>query len=272
VGTPGKLQDWMKKRIIDPNGFRIFVVDEADQMIDEEQSMGGQVLDIHRMLCKDQRKELQILFFSATWPDYVAKLAKSMVPRPNLIHVKKEDLTLTTITQTFMNVGTDDNKRNKLSELYSVMNVGQSIIFVNTRQTAFDLATFMKSSGHTVSLITGTQKGQLEVAERDKVMQEFRDLVTRVLISTDVLSRGIDVPSVTVVVNYDLPNGTEKMETYLHRIGRTGRFGKKGLAVNLASDRDRHRIDEIKRFYNCEMVELSGDVEEVEAMLKPILG
>ncbi|CAE7349581.1 dbp-5 [Symbiodinium necroappetens] len=251
----------MKKRIIDPNGFRIFVVDEADQMIDEEQSMGGQVLDIHRMLCKDQRKELQILFFSATWPDYVAKLAKSMVPRPNLIHVKKEDLTLTTITQTFMNVGTDDNKRNKLSELYSVMNVGQSIIFVNTRQTAFDLATFMKSSGHTVSLITGTQKGQLEVAERDKVMQEFRDLVTRVLISTDVLSRGIDVPSVTVVVNYDLPNGTEKMETYLHRIGRTGRFGKKGLAVNLASDRDRHRIDEIKRFYNCEMVELSGDVE-----------
>jgi len=272
VGTPGKLQDWMKKRIIDPNGFRIFVVDEADQMIDEEQSMGGQVLDIHRMLSKDQRKELQILFFSATWPDYVAKLAKSMVPRPNIIHVKKEDLTLTTITQTFMNVGTDDNKRNKLSELYSVMNVGQSIIFVNTRQTAFDLATFMKSSGHAVSLITGTQRGYLEVAERDKVMQEFRDLVTRVLISTDVLSRGIDVPSVTVVVNYDLPNGSEKMETYLHRIGRTGRFGKKGLAVNLASDRDRHRIDEIKRFYNCDMLELSGDVEEVEAMLKPILG
>ncbi|CAE7472914.1 DBP5 [Symbiodinium natans] len=268
VGTPGKLQDWLKKRIINPKDFRIFVVDEADQMIDEEQSMGGQVLDIRRMLSKD----LQILFFSATWPDYVAKLAKSMVPNPNVIHVKKEDLTLTTITQTFMNVGTDDNKKYKLSELYSVMNVGQSIIFVNTRQTAWDLATFMKANGHTVSLITGTQKGQIEVAERDRVMEEFRTLVTRVLISTDVLSRGIDVPSVTVVVNYDLPNGTEKMETYLHRIGRTGRFGKKGLAVNLASDRDRHRIDEIKRFYNCDMAELSGDVEEVEAMLKPILG
>eukprot|EP00913_Durusdinium_trenchii_P030237 g28327.t1 len=175
----------------------------------------------------------------------------------------------------------------------------------------------MKTEGHAVSLICGTQKTGLahgrqalshfqsfrdpdqgpervDVAYRDQVMEEFRSGVTKegqqieaapamvftqwqVLISTDVLSRGIDVPAVTLVVNYELPMsyssyGQPDYETYMHRIGRTGRFGLKGVAVNLVSDRDRHHLDSIQSFYKCTMMKLSGDCEEMEALLKGLSG
>lgn len=272
VGTPGKLQDFIKKRIIDPKGFRIFVLDEADVMIDEANMMGPQVLQIRNMLPKD----MQVLFFSATWPEHVQNFARTLVQKPNIIKVQKEDLTLSTITQTFIDVGSDEKKPALLSDLYGAMNIGQSIIFVNTRATAFDLAQLMKAEGHAVSLICGTQKTgpeRIDHGHRDKVMSEFRSGVTKVLISTDVLSRGIDVPAVTLVVNYDLPlnhfqRGEPEYETYMHRIGRTGRFGLKGVAVNLVSTRDAHLLEKIQNFYKCSMTKLSGDCEEMEGLLK----
>lgn len=273
VGTPGKLQDLIKKRVIESRGFRIFVLDEADVMIDEENMMGPQVLSIRNMLPQD----LQVLFFSATWPDHVERFAKTIVPRANTIKVQKEDLTLTTITQTFIDVGNDGSKKaQQLSDLYGALNVGQSIIFVNTRIGAFELAKMMKQEGHAVSLICGTQKTgpeRVDVAYRDKVMTEFRNGVTKVLISTDVLSRGIDVPAVTLVVNYELPlhmgrRGEPDHETYMHRIGRTGRFGLKGVAVNLVCSKDKPMLEKIKSFYKCSMTQLSGDCEEIESLLK----
>eukprot|EP00930_Biecheleria_cincta_P098560 TRINITY_DN90210_c0_g1_i1.p1 TRINITY_DN90210_c0_g1~~TRINITY_DN90210_c0_g1_i1.p1 ORF type:complete len:492 (+),score=90.34 TRINITY_DN90210_c0_g1_i1:36-1511(+) len=272
VGTPGKLQDLIKKRIIDSKGFRIFVLDEADVMIDEANQMGPQVLQIRNMLPKD----MQVLFFSATWPEHVQNFAKSLVSRPNVIKVQKEDLTLSTITQTFIDVGSEDRKAAQLSDLYGALNIGQSIIFVNTRVTAFELAKLMKAEGHAVSLICGTQKTGPERVDhgyRDKVMSEFRSGVTKVLIATDVLARGIDVPAVTLVVNYDLPlnhyaHGEPEYETYMHRIGRTGRFGLKGVAVNFVSARDAHLLEKIKSFYKCSMMKLSGDCEEMEGLFK----
>lgn len=272
IGTPGKVQDLTKRRTIDPSNFSIFVVDEADVMIDEGQQMGPQVVQVRRML----PERVQVLLFSATWPDHVEKFAKMLVPKANTIKVQKEDLTLSTITQTYIDVGKPDKKHGQLSDLYGALNIGQSIIFVNSRQAAFDLAKMMKTEGHAVSLICGTQKTgpeRVDVAYRDQVMEEFRSGVTKVLISTDVLSRGIDVPAVTLVVNYELPMsyssyGQPDYETYMHRIGRTGRFGLKGVAVNLVSDRDRHHLDSIQSFYKCTMMKLSGDCEEMEALLK----
>ncbi|CAJ1394506.1 unnamed protein product [Effrenium voratum] len=265
VGTPGKVQDLMKRRTIEPKGFRVFVVDEADVMIDE-------VMQVRGMMPEN----LQVLLFSATWPDHVEKFAKLLVPKANTIKVQKEELTLTTITQTYIDVGRADQKPAQLSDLYGALNIGQSIIFVNTRHGAFELAKMMKSEGHAVSLICGTQKTgpeRVDVSFRDRVMGEFRSGVTKVLISTDVLARGIDVPAVTLVVNYDLPmsynnHGQPDFETYMHRIGRTGRFGLKGVAVNLVSDRDRHHLDAIQSFYKCAMTKLSGDCEEMEGLLK----
>lgn len=272
VGTPGKVQDLTKRRTIDPSNFAIFVVDEADVMIDEGQQMGPQVVQVRRML----PDKVQVLLFSATWPDHVEKFAKMLVPKANTIKVQKEDLTLTTITQTYIDVGRPDKKQGQLSDLYGALNIGQSIIFVNSRQGAFDLAKTMKAEGHAVSLICGTQKTgpeRIDVAYRDRVMSEFRSGVTKVLIATDVLSRGIDVPAVTLVVNYELPMsyssyGQPDFETYMHRIGRTGRFGLKGVAVNLVSEKDRHHLESIQSFYKCKMTKLSGDCEEMEALLK----
>merc|ERR1712032_1610626 len=148
----------------------------------------------------------------------------------------------------------------------------------NTRNMAFDLAKLMKAEGHAVSLFCGTQAHgpeRVDVEYRDRVMGEFRSGVTKVLISTDVLARGIDVPAVTLVVNYELPvlfgkRGQPNFETYIHRIGRTGRFGLKGIAVNLVSQQERPLLDSIRSFYRCEISQLSGDVEEMQEMLKHI--
>lgn len=271
VGTPGKIQDLVKRKAIDSKWMRILVIDEADHMIDEDNQMGPQVMQIKNLL----PAEMQVLLFSATWPDKVERFAQSMVSNAYRITVQKEDLTLNTITQTFLDVGDDPQKKaSQLSDLYGAMNIGQSIIFVNTRNTAFELAKMMKNEGHSVSLICGTQKTgpeQVDHAYRDRVMTEFRSGVTRVLISTDVLARGIDVPAVTLVVNYELPMSWGKkpeFQTYIHRIGRTGRFGLRGVAVNLVTRQERGALDEIQTFYNCSMKQLGGDLEELEALLK----
>lgn len=270
VGTPGKIQDLVKRRAIDSKWMRILVIDEADHMIDEDNQMGPQVMQIKNLL----PSEMQVLLFSATWPDHVDKFARSMVSNPYRITVQKEDLTLSTITQTFIEVGDDPQKKSsQLSDLYGAMNIGQSIIFVNTRTEAFKLANMMKAEGHSVSLICGTQKTgpeQVDHAYRDRVMGEFRSGVTRVLISTDVLARGIDVPAVTLVVNYELPMGWNRkpdFQTYIHRIGRTGRFGLRGVAVNLITRQQRPALDEIQSFYQCSMKQLGGDLEELEGLL-----
>lgn len=222
-------------------------------------------------------QELQVLLFSATWPEHVDKFAKSLTNhKATRIEVKKEDLTLTTITQTYIDVGDKSRKFQQLSDLYGALNVGQSIIFVNTRHAAFELAKLLKAESHTVSLICGTQKTgpeKIDESSRDKIMTEFRAGVTKVLIATDVLARGIDVPAVTLVVNYDLPmsyhqRGEVDMETYMHRIGRTGRFGLRGIAVNLVTAQEAPNVDAIRNFYRCTIDKLSGDCEEMEALLK----
>lgn len=274
VGTPGKVQDLMKKRVIEPRGFKCFVLDEADVMIDEDNMMGPQVLQIRQLM----PQELQVLLFSATWPDHVERFARKMVPRANTIKVQKEDLTLSTITQTYIDTGEDERRKaQQLFDLYGALNIGQSIVFVNTREKAFNLAKQMKAEGHAVSLFCGTQASgpeRVDVSYRDRVMKEFRGGVTKVLISTDVLSRGIDVPAVTLVVNYELPvkgrRGEPDMETYMHRIGRTGRFGLKGLAVNFVSKWEQRSLDNIRQFYKCDIAQLDGDCEEMSTILRKL--
>jgi len=274
VGTPGKTMDLLKRRVADGRWTKIFVLDEADVLIDEDNQMGPQVTQIRNLLPDD----LQVLLFSATWPDRVEYFARKMVPCAHTIKVEKEDLTLSTIKQTYIDVGDGEHKKiRQLCDLYGALNVGQSIIFVNTRQMAFDLAKSMKDEGHAVTLICGTQKSgpeQIDIGYRDRIMTQFRNGVTKVLIATDVLSRGIDVPAVTLVVNFEMPTswgqgrGKPDFEVYMHRIGRTGRFGLRGVAVNLISTHERQLMESIKNYYKCSITELSGDAEEMEALIK----
>lgn len=280
-GTPGKVLELIRKRAINGKSVSVLVLDEADVMISTENNMGVQVSNIRSML----NPNVQVLLFSATYPESVRRFAHQIVPKAAKIEVKTTDLTLSTIWQVYINTTTAANKFNVLSDLYAIMNVGQSIIFVNSRATAFDLASKMKSQGHSVSLICGTSKqtssGEvIDPQVRDKVLDEFRTGVSKVLISTDVLARGIDVPAVTLVVNYELPinyDGVmsgDKMgvnyETYIHRIGRTGRFGAKGIAVNLVTNEEVHKVDSIKKFYNCDIEKVEADIDALEKRLKEI--
>lgn len=277
-GTPGKVLEALRKRLISSKAVSMFVLDEADVMISTENNMGVQVSNIRSLL----NPKVQVLLFSATYPDSVRRFAHQIVPHAAKIEVKTTDLALDTIWQVYIDTGTAANKFNVLSDLYVIMNVGQSIIFVNSRNTAFDLAQRMKEGGHSVSLICGTTKsasGQeaVDPKMRDQVLDEFRNGVSKVLIATDVLARGIDVPAVTLVINYELPinyDGGDKsavnVETYLHRTGRTGRFGKKGVAVNLVTPEQMHRIEQIEKFYNCKIEKIEADVDVLESRLKDI--
>lgn len=197
------------------------------------------------------------------------------MPRAFNIKVKKTELTVSSVQQVCMQCGDDNDKFDKLSGLYGALNVGQSIIFVNARRKAFDLANKMRSVGHSVSLICGTQEQgseRMDPALRDKVMDEFRAGVTRVLIATDVLSRGIDVPQVTLVVNYELPvsfvDRGAGMETYLHRVGRTGRFGLRGIAVNLVGNNERSLVKDIESYFACSIPEMDNDFDALESRLR----
>jgi len=271
VGTPGKIQDLAQKRVLDLSSIRMFVLDEADVMLDQDNQMGPQVTGIRKMAPSD----LQVLFFSATFPDDVREFAENLVPRAFNIKVKKTELTVSSVQQVCMQCGDDNDKFEKLSGLYGALNVGQSIIFVNARRKAFDLANKMRSVGHSVSLICGTQEQgseRMDPALRDKVMDEFRAGVTRVLIATDVLSRGIDVPQVTLVVNYELPvsfvDRGAGMETYLHRVGRTGRFGLRGIAVNLVGNNERSLVKDIESYFACSIPEMDNDFDALESRLR----
>ncbi|KAF4654273.1 ATPdependent RNA helicase [Perkinsus chesapeaki] len=280
-GTPGKVLDLITKRMIDTRHVTMFVLDEADTMIQVHNNMGAAVNNIRSVLPKDG---LQILLFSATYPENVRRFALNLVPHASKIQVSKQDLTLSTIWQTFINTGTSFQKKVEiLSDLYAAMNVSQSIIFVNSRATAFNLAKTLRDEGHSVSLICGTQvtgAEQISPEYRDKIMDEFRNKVTKVLIATDVLARGIDVPAVTLVVNFELPidhnpgpnNGKCNYETYLHRIGRTGRFGRRGIAVNLVSEAELELVADIENYFPGTTVDelTADDIDTVEERLKQL--
>jgi len=218
-------------------------------------------------------------FFSATYPDEVREFANHIVHRPVSIVVKKEELTVSAVSQLFVRCEHDAEKLDKLQALYSAVNVGQSVIFVNQRRKAFHLANQMKAMGFSVSLICGTQENgpgeeRMDPALRDSVMEQFRKGETKVLVATDVLARGIDVPQVTLVVNYEVPviwatRGAD-METYLHRVGRTGRFGLKGIAVNLVTAAERSKLDDICSFFECKIHEMDEDFDSLADQLRQL--
>eukprot|EP00392_Amoebophrya_sp_AT5.2_P000834 g836.t1 len=278
VGTPGRIYDVVKKRILNVDKIRVFILDEADVMLDQENQMGRDVASVRKWL----PTEAQVLFFSATYPEHVRDFAKSIVPNAAKITVKNEDLSIETILSFYQPCKDNDEKYQALKEIYAHLNVGQSIIFMNSRKTAYEASVRLKKDGYAVSLICGTQQvgpEKIDPAHRDRVMDEFRRGITKVLVATDVLARGIDVPAVTLVVNYEIPvawsHGTRAAdrnaagETYLHRTGRTGRFGMKGIAVNLVSPHENQLMDNIQKQFNIkEITNLDGDYELLEERLK----
>jgi len=275
VGTPGKLNDAVKRRLISLESIKVFVLDEADLLLNQDHNMGKDVTALRQKL----PKTVQNLFFSATYPEMVRDFVKRFAPSIVTISVKNEDLGLNTILPFYQACCNFEEKFQVLQQIYSSMTVGQSLIFLNSRQKAFRVAECMRKEGFGVSLICGTQRTgpeMIDAAQRDAVMEEFRSGVTKVLVATDVLSRGIDVPAVTLVVNFELPisfdaprgSNEHSGETYLHRICRTGRFGKKGCVVDLVDGQEQPRLMEITKLYGLQTTNLNSDFERLERLVK----
>jgi len=263
IGTPGKVLDWgLKFKFFDLRKISVFVLDEADVMI-ATQGHQDQSTRIQRAL----GPTCQMLLFSATYDRAVMEFAEAIVTNPVTIKLRREEESLDNIKQVWVDCPSPEAKYRAIANIYGVVTIGQALIFCQTRKTVAWLVERMRREGHSVALLSG----ELSVEERLAVLDRYRDGLEKILISTNVLSRGIDVEQVTIVVNYDLPvdvEGKADCETYLHRIGRTGRFGKQGLAINLVDGAKSMQVmRDIEKHYGREVVKLDTEnAEEIEML------
>lgn len=250
VGTPGRIYDLLKKNIIEQDNIKLFVIDEADIML--QKGFREQVSYIMQYSPKD----CQFAIYSATMPSEIIELTKQFMNNPIKILVKKEELTLQGISQYYIGLSSEEEKYLTLKDLYGQINVAQSIIYCSYKRKVEWLKDTLLSEDFTVSYIHGEMTQEM----RDGVMTEFRNGESRILITTDLLARGIDVPQVSLVINYDLPNDRE---SYIHRIGRSGRYGKKGNAINFVLSKDSQYIKDLEKFYNTSIIEMPENVSEI---------
>ncbi|XP_064455538.1 eukaryotic initiation factor 4A-I-like isoform X2 [Ornithodoros turicata] len=250
VGTPGRVFDMISRKALRTNSIRIFVLDEADEML--SRGFKDQIYDVFRTL----NANIQVILLSATMPSDVLDVTKCFMRNPIRILVKKEELTLEGIKQFYVAVDREEWKLDTLCDLYETLTITQAVIFCNTRRKVDWLTEKMHERDFTVSALHGDM-GQ---KERDVIMREFRSGSSRVLITTDLLARGIDVQQVSLVINFDLPTNREN---YIHRIGRGGRFGRKGVAINFVTEDDKRTLKDIEGFYNTEIEEMPMNVADL---------
>jgi len=250
VGTPGRVYDMISRKVLRTQDIQQFVLDEADEML--SRGFKDQIYDVFRHL----NKEIQVILLSATMPTDVLDVTTRFMRKPVKILVKKEELTLDGIRQFYISVEREEWKLDTLCDLYETLTITQAVIFCNTRRKVDWLTEKMHNRDFTVSAM----HGDMDQKERDVIMREFRSGSSRVLITTDLLARGIDVQQVSLVINYDLPTNREN---YIHRIGRGGRFGRKGVAINFVTDDDKRNLQDIEKFYNTQIDEMPMNVADL---------
>ena len=240
VGTPGRILDMIKRNYLPTNYVHTLILDEADELL--QKNFQEQIGEIIVRLDRNVKKCL----FSATMPQEILDLTKQFLKDPIKILVKREKLTLEGIKQYYVNVKKNYYKFPTICDLYKYISVNQSIIYVNTVKSVTWLQDKLEEKNFTVSTI----HGKMTTEERMKKMSDFRGGKSRVLISTDLLARGIDVHNVALVINYDLPRD---MECYLHRIGRSGRYGKKGISISFVTENDYYILRNIEAYYSTKI-------------------
>ena len=248
VGTPGRVYDMLTRKALYGADVELLVLDEADEMLD---GFRDNVYDILQLL-----PNAKVALFSATMPTQVLDLANQFVPDALKIIVKTEELTLEGIRQYYVAMENDDWKYDVLRDIYNAISITSCVIFCNTRRKVDWLADQLQRQNFTGA----STHGSLDSEERRKILDDFRNGVTRILITTDLLSRGIDVQHVSIVINYDLPSN---LESYLHRIGRSGRFGRKGVAINFVGPDDAQHLRDIEKFYNTHIEEMPSDLSSL---------
>ncbi|KAJ7853782.1 DEAD-domain-containing protein [Mycena olivaceomarginata] len=252
ASTPGRALDMIKQGALRTGGIKIMCLDDADEML----SMGfkDQIHGVFQLLPSDT----QVALFSATMPAEVVEVSKELTRDPVEILVKSKtaELTLEGIKQFYIAVEKEEWKLETLFDLYETITITQAIIFCNTRSKVEMLTEQMLSREFTVSAM----HGDMDQKQRDLRMKEYRSGSTRVLITSELLHRGIDVGQVSLVINYDLPTNRE---TYIHRIGRGGRFGRKGVAINFVAVDDVAMLHQITKFYSTQIHEMPLNVADL---------
>ena len=243
VGCAGRVHDMIRRGALQTDALKTIVVDEADEML--EVGFKEQLQDIFKTLPED----IQVALFSATLPDHALDVIKQFMRDPLHIIVKREALTLEGIAQYYIAIEDDHQKYDTLKDLYSKLNVSQCIIYCNSIERVQRLYDAMTTDEYPVCCI----HGDMDRKAREKSISDFRSGSHRVLISSNVTARGIDIQQVSVVVNFDV---CKNVHTYLHRIGRSGRWGRKGVGVNFVTRRDIQKLRDIERYYSTQIDEL----------------
>jgi len=249
-GTPGRVFDMIKRRNLRTRSIKMFVLDEADEML--SQGFKEQIYDVYRYL----PPATQVVLVSATLPHEVLEMTTKFMNDPVRVLVKRDELTLEGIKQFFVAVEKEEWKFDTLCDLYDTLTITQAVIFCNTKRKVEWLTNKMREANFTVA----SMHGDMPQKEREAIMAEFRDGKQRVLITTDVWARGLDVSQVSLVINYDLPNNRE---LYIHRIGRSGRFGRKGVAINFVKEDDIRILRDIEQYYSTQIDEMPMNVADL---------
>ncbi|GJR60644.1 eukaryotic initiation factor 4A-3 [Tanacetum coccineum] len=289
-GTPGRVCDMIKRRTLRTRAIKLLILDESDEML--SRGFKDQIYDVYRYL----PPELQVCLVSATLPNEILEMTSKFMTDPVRILVKRDELTLEGIKQFFVAVERENWKFDTLCDLYDTLTITQAVIFCNTKRKVDWLTEKMRENNFTVSAM----HGDMPQKERDAIMEEFRSGSTRVLITTDVWARGLDVQQlstfgcssfcisgkggfatelhdipclqnhvgikpfrlvlVSLVINYDLPNNRE---LYIHRIGRSGRFGRKGVAINFVKTDDIKILRDIEQYYSTQIDEMPMNVADL---------
>jgi len=250
IATPGRLFDMINRRHIFTDSIRTLILDEADEIL----SYG--FMDTIYNIIKTLPKTTQICIFSATMPNEILELTKYFMKEPESILVNKEELTLEGIQQFYIQLEQYRWKIDVLLDLYETINITQCIIYVNSKNILNNLYSRLLEENYPISYI----HGDMEQKDRESNLNNFKGGKTRILLSTDLLSRGIDIQQLSLVINFDIP---KSKETYIHRIGRSGRYGRKGVAINLITTEDVPHMKEIETFYNTKVEEMPKNIGEI---------
>lgn len=247
IGTPGRVFDMIYKNYLNTNNLKLVICDEADEML----SFGFKE-QIYNIL-KYMPDNIQLGLFSATVPDSLHSVIDTFMNKNySEIRVKNDMLTLQGIQQYYVNLNNDDNKFETIKDIFGGLSISQCIIYCNTTKRVDQLYYAMKNEKYPVERIHGKMSSE----ERNTVTKDFRSGSSRVLITSDLFARGIDVQQVSIVINFDVP---KNVNTYLHRIGRSGRWGRKGVAINFVTKFDSNKIKNFEEFYHTEITEMPAD-------------
>jgi translation initiation factor 4A len=247
VGTVGRVLDMIEKKLLKTTDLDLLVIDEADVMLSEGFS------DKIRIMFEEYfPRQMQVVLFSATMPLEIISLTKRFMNNPVSILMKNEELSLQCIQQFYVAVQNDYVKYEVLKDLFSVISVSQCIIYCNSVRRVEELCYRMVKDDFSVCCI----HSNMDKTERMRIFKLFREGGTRVLVSSDITARGIDVQQVSTVINFDL---TPNVHTYLHRIGRGGRWGRKGFAINFITKSDIPDVKRIENYYKIDIKELPSD-------------